>query len=273
MSSRSRKYAKSIVDIDVLLRQRAVGGSRIRVSYTEVAEALSIGSSTASAALLALLQIPNSGLKRVKQGQYEYVTPDVFPPDLKVLKDGLRENREPVRKGLSTEVIAYLNEHRGELVTIQTVSAALDAHDGSVNAILNRLADAGELEIMFPVLARGTFRVPARRHDTYIIENLSGIQKELMDGIVDDNLPNGDAALVSGQLSRSERKAALLSDITGQSPKADAPSPLAVASRVAPIMEKATGPEPFYKQVGTTKSGKVILRAPDGTIGVWTEME
>jgi len=263
MTSQATKYAQYIVDADAYLRKQTSNGSRIRVEYKEVAAQLGIGLSSASSALLALSRIPGSGLKCVKSGTYEFITPAKYPPELNQLKDNLRvAGRRPMRKTLLTEVLAYLRERPGQLVTIAGVTDDLDALDGSVSSILRRLHLGGFLEDRSDI-GRGTYRVipqevPLREvraddEPVAIFDNLSGVQRKILDRVVDNNLPNGDAALMSGPLPAK-------------------PTPATIAKNVTPVMQKA-GTGEFYKQVSQTKSGKIVVQGPDGTLYYLVEVE
>jgi hypothetical protein len=245
----SRKHGQDMIAADALLRSMCSNGTRIQVRYQELAEKLGITPSVASTVLLGLFQMEGSGLRRIKGGMYEYKTPDGYPRELEELKLFLNTNQPRVlRPNLTAEIIEHLREkyNPGDLVTIHTMSEELEARDGSVANVLQKLVEIGTLELTG---YRGTYQVP--RQPTLIVDNLSGMQAEIMKQVEE----------AGGQVGPG-----------GQSLPVGTPTPATVAPHVAPVMEKATTAGIWYKSIGTNKDSKTIVQGPGGKLYTLEEL-
>jgi hypothetical protein len=244
----STKYGRLVIEADAYLRSTCSNGTRVQVNYQELAEKLECPASNMSAALLALSQIQDSGLRRVKGGVYEYKTPEHYPRELEELKKFVRNPpKATTRSHLMSEVVVHLREKYGpgEVITANLVAEELDARPGSVSNVFLKLV---ELAVLETTNFKGTYRVrqlPGRSEfavpasgPQVIIDDLSGMQAATVDNAVEDT----------------------------KKPV----TPADVASRVASVQARVE--KRLYKEISETKDGKIVVQAPDGRLYTLEEL-
>jgi hypothetical protein len=290
VSAPSTKYARAIIETDTELRRRTVNGTRVKTNAKEIAEAINVVVTTASSCLAYLARVSGSGLTKVpgENGQYEFRTPEHYPKDLEELRSGLRHNPGPPPKSqrrgnLMTEFLTWFEKlSPGQVFTTGSVALALEASVSSAGNCVRRLAKHGGCEHLEGNLYRkhGT--------PTVVIDSLSGLQRAVTDGILDDVAE--DEARIAGLATWSESTSPGFAGSEYVEPEDEAepqpnphqrlaPTPATVKAAIDRTRGTATGVKPpswgnsgEYLYLTDNKKGEPLLRHPNGRIGVWHEV-
>ena len=238
MTTSATKHLRTIVEVDEYLRRHAVG-SRFHVTGEHLADALNLSLTEARAAMQALVRIKDSGLTAVKNGACEYVTPKYYPEELRIMRDSLRTvvpaspavqpGTNPPRRGnLTSEVMEWFDNHRGQPHSIRRVADAIHARPESVASSCHRLYKNGWLVSKADSFGKGFYERPREEEH------------------VPDRIPT---------------PAELHEMVT--------PRPVAPVSPEPPRLETPSLngqiPEGWFKQMTTTKTGRIVVQSADGS--------
>jgi hypothetical protein len=259
--STATKYARATLETDALLRRRAANGARVHVTHKEVSEEINVVQTTAST-ILSWMAKNNTGLCKIKGGQYEYRTPAQYPQSLKDLKEAMRNPKAPVsHPSLQNEFVEWYGElEPGAVFTTATAAKELQARTGSVSGVIRRLL-RGEVIELVPG-TKTTYRKPRTvESHLMVVDNLQDEEQPEIVASTDPSLVGQKVEIpVSNKVTFDPGDEGTAEhEITFS-----VPTPKTMAEAVERKAQAIRGES--WEELGKDKFDNIVLRGPDGVL-------